>query len=178
MTTIKAKGHEFAPVAVRDSSSRKAVQFRNNIILALRKIGVSEEQIDVPMEPLALKKAPASVVWYHDGHRMYYSYNSSKFVENLYVVAKVIECEVQSVLAEKKTREDFFHDFHEEDDIEEKRKEAREVLGLDHDTKDLEVINQRYKTLAREHHPDTPTGNTEKFKAINHAHKTLRRELE
>ena len=42
----------------------------------------------------------------------------------------------------------------------------------------MDLINKKYKELAKEHHPDMPGGNTEKFKAINHAHKTLKRELE
>ncbi len=179
METIKAKGYEFTPVVVKASFNRKAVQFKNNIILSLRKMGISENYLDVPMEPFALKKVPASVVWYNEGLRMYYSYSAgNNFVENLYVVAKVIECEVNEVRNNQKTREDFFHDFSEDDDIEKQRKEARTLLGVSHDTKDLELINKKYKALAREHHPDTPTGDPEKFKAINHAHKMLRRELE
>jgi len=51
------------------------------------------------------------------------------------------------------------------------------VLGVPHDTIDLDVINKRYKHLAKEHHPDMSTGNADKFKAINNAHKILNREL-
>ncbi len=178
MATTKAKGHEFETFIVKDSFNRRAVQFMNSIFDALKKIGVPESQVDIPMENYALKNAPASVLWFMDGHRMYYSYEAStKFVENLYVVLKVIELEVDALLNKKKTIQDFISEFAEEEDVEEQRKEAREVLGLSHDTKDLEVINKRYKALAKKHHPDTATGNVEKFKAVNRAHKTLKREL-
>ena len=43
---------------------------------------------------------------------------------------------------------------------------------------DMGLINKKYKVLAKEHHPDMPMGSTEKFKEINNAHKTLKRELE
>lgn len=179
MATTKAKGHEFETFIVKDSFNRRAVQFMNSIFDTLKKIGIPESQVDVPMEKFALKNAPASALWFMDGHRMYYSYEAStKFVENLFVILKVIELEVNALLNKKKTVEDFISEFSEEEDVEEKRKEAREVLGLSHDTKDLEVINKRYKALAKEHHPDTSTGNLEKFKIINKAHKTLKRELE
>ena len=178
MATTKVKGHEFEMFIVKDSFNRRAVQFMNSIFDALKKIGIPESQIDVPLEKFALKNAPASVLWFMDGHRMFYSYEAStKFVENLFVVLKVIELEVTALLTKKKTVEDFISEFSEEEDVEEQRKEAREVLGLSHDTKDLDIINKRYKDLAKEHHPDTATGNVEKFKAVNRAHKTLKREL-
>lgn len=179
MALITVKGHEFDVAVVKDSFSRRAVQFKNDIIQTLRKIGLTEDHVDIQIEACAFKKAPASATWYFDGRRMYYSYElCDKFVDNLNVVSKVIEFEVCELISERKQVEDFISAFSEEDDVEEQRKNARAALGLDTDVKDLDVINQRYKTLAREHHPDTPTGNIEKFKAINHAHKILKRELE
>ena len=179
MITIKVKGHEFEAYVVKDSFSRRAVQFRNNIIHSLKKLGLSENFFDVQLEPSAFKNAPASARWYFEGRNMYYSYDScDKFVDNLYIVSKVIELEVDAVLNERKPVEDFVNAFSEEEDVEEQRKEARTALGLETDIKDLHTINQKYKALARVHHPDTATGSVEKFKAINHAHKILKRELE
>ena len=48
---------------------------------------------------------------------------------------------------------------------------------MDENCLDLDEINKKYKELAKEHHPDKG-GNTEDFKAINKAHKMLKRELE
>ncbi|HLC33318.1 MAG TPA: J domain-containing protein [Candidatus Nanoarchaeia archaeon] len=179
MITIKVKGHEFEEYIVKDSFSRRAVQLRNNIIHTLKKLGLTENHMEVELEPSAFKKAPASAHWYFNGRNMYYSYDSSdKFVDNLYVVSKVLELEVEAVISESKPVNEFVDAFSEEEDVEEQRKKARTALGLDHEVKDLDLINQTYKKLARAHHPDTPTGNVEKFKAINHAHKVLKRELE
>ena len=179
MEKTKAKGHEFKTFIVKDSFNRRAVQFRNAIIHTLKRIGITENDVDIQFEAYALKKMPASATWYFNGHMMYYSYEGAeKFVENLYVVSKVIELEVDAVINKKKSMEDFISAFSEDDDVEEQRKEARAVLGLPSNTKNLDLINKRYKTLARTHHPDTSTGDTEKFKVINRAHKMLRRELE
>ena len=179
MVKLTVKGHEFSMFQVRDSYTRRAVPFKNNILESLRKIGLTEDDIEVPLEVFALKKAPASASWYINGHHLYYSYNLSlKFVENLYVVSKVIELEVEALLQEKITVEEFIAKFSEDHDIESKRKQAREVLGLDPHIMDLELINKTYRDLAKEHHPDMPLGNTERFKEINNAHKLLKRELE
>lgn len=179
MAIIKAKGHEFDILVVKDSFSRRAVQFRNNIISSLKKIGLSEDDIDIEIEACAFKKIAASATWYFDGHRMFYSCElGDKYVDNLNIISKVIELEVLALINEKKLVEDFISNFSESGDVKEQRKDARIALGLDSNVKDLNLINQRYKALAREHHPDTPTGNIEKFKAINNAHKILRRELE
>lgn len=174
---VKVKGYEFDAVIARDSFDRRAVQLKNNIIHALKKLGIPDGQVEIPLEP-GFKKVAASVEWFAEGHRMFYQYDVGKFVNNLYVVSKVLELEVAAVLNEEKSMMDFIGAFAEDEDVEEKRKQAREVLGLNHDVKNLDEINKRYKDLARAHHPDTPTGNLEKFKAINHAHKTLKRELE
>ena len=178
MTLITIKGHEVNTIVVKDTFNRRALQFRNNIIELLGKISVIEDDIEIPMENVALKKAPASVSWYFDWHHMHYSYNACrKFVENLYVVQKVIELEITALIDGEKTVEDFTAEFREETDIVERRKDAREVLGLEHDVIDMEVIDKAYKNLAKEHHPDKEGGDVIKFKEINHAHKVLKREL-
>src|SRR3989338_6344251 len=129
MATIKVKGHEFEQPLIKESFNRRAVQFKNAIIETLKKVDISEDQIDIKIEPLALKKMPASATWYMQGHRMYYSYElAGKFVDNLYVISKVIALEVETVLNKQKTIQDFIGTFSEEDDIEETRKKARETL--------------------------------------------------
>jgi len=178
MTKITVKGHEFNALIIRDSFDRRALQYKNNIISLLKKIGVIEDDVNVHLQPVAFKKGRASASWYLDGRNLYYSYTTSKkFVENLYVVFKVIECEVNALLNKEKTVEQFISDFSEEDNIEEKRKEARKLLGVGEDCNDLEMISQNYKKMAKRQHPDVSGGSTEKFKEINNAHKTLKREL-
>ena len=178
MAKIKIKGHEFEAVAVKDSFNRRAIQFKNNIITSLGRLGLTVDDVDIELEPNAIKKAPASVSWYLDKQHLYYSHSSrSKYVENLYVVFKVIDLEITALLEERRTPEESINEFSEDIDVAKKRKEARVVLGLDHDVNDLIVIDKVYKDLAKKHHPDTENGDTAKFKEINHAHKILKREL-
>lgn len=179
MAKIKVKGHEFEAVIARDSFNRRAVQYTNKIIDTLRKIGLTEDDADIPLEAAAMKKAPASATWYFKGHRLHYSYaGSGKFVDNLYVVFRIIELEVNALLKGEKAVNDFIFEFSEDKDVKKQREEARELLGVSIDTVDLELIDKKYKELAKQHHPDTATGDTDKFKAINRAHKILRRELQ
>jgi DnaJ-domain-containing protein 1 len=177
MTKIVAKGYEIDLITVKDSFNRRALQYKNKILESLRRIGLTEDDVEIELEANAMKKSPASASWYADGNHLHYSYGlCSKYVENLYVVFKVIDVYVSDIIEGKKSPEEFINDFSEARDIKKKRKEAREVLGLDH-TADLETIDKIYKDLAKEHHPDKPNGSVDKFKEINNAHKILKREL-
>ncbi|MBS3165977.1 J domain-containing protein [Candidatus Woesearchaeota archaeon] len=179
MVTINIKGYDITPLTIRDSYDRRAVQYRNNIIETLKKIGITENDIDIKYEPSAFRNIPAFVSWYIEGYHLYFSYKiAKKYVENLYIVFKIIDLEVNALLAGEKTMEDFIADFSEEQDVEEKRKEARTILGVEHNVTDMSVINAKYKHLAKTNHPDMPGGDTEKFQVINNAHKTLKRELQ
>ena len=179
MTKLKIKGHEFDAVIARDSFHRRAVQYANKIIDNLRKIGLTEDDVDIPIEAVAMKNAPTSATWYFEGYHLHYSYAASgRFVDNLYVVLKVIEHKVNALLNEEITINEFIAEFSEDKDIKKQREEARELLGVDKDTTDLEIIDKKYKELAKQHHPDMPNGDVDRFKAINRAHKILRRELQ
>jgi hypothetical protein len=177
MATLTIKGHEFTAVLARDSYDRRALLYKNSIISMLSKIGIVRDEIIIDLEP-AVRRAPASATWYGDGYRMYYSYKSAlRYVDNLYVVYKVIELEVVDLLAGKKTFEEFLLGFTEKDDVEQMRKEAREILGVGPDVLDMNEIDKKYKELAKKYHPDMPGGDAEMFKKINNAHKILKREL-
>jgi hypothetical protein len=173
------KGHSFDVVIAKDSFDRRALQYKNRIIATLKVIGITEDYIDVPLERVAIKKAAASVTFYVDGNQLHFSYlNAGRYVDNLYVISKVLELEVASLISGEKTINDFIKAFSEEGDIKKERKAARETLGLAEDVNDLEAVNKQFKTLSKEHHPDMPNGDHEKFKEINRAHKILKRELE
>ncbi|MBW6451590.1 MAG: J domain-containing protein [DPANN group archaeon] len=175
---VKIKGHEINPVLTKVAFNRKALQFKNDLISILKEIGVDEYDIKIPLEAIAIKNVKASATWYVDNHRMHYSYNlQNKFVDNLYVVLKVIQLETKQVLSKEKTINEFVSAFKEDKDVDKKRIEARKHLGLEHDETDFNVINKKYKDMARVLHPDMPTGDIEKFKDLNEAHKTLKREL-
>ncbi|MBW6470541.1 MAG: J domain-containing protein [Methanosarcinaceae archaeon] len=175
---VKIKGHEIGSIVVKDASNRRSIQYKNNIIKILKKIDVIEDDINIPLERIAIKKAKASATWYISDHRMHFSHNmQSKYVENLYVLFKVIEIEVNLIISGENTLRDFISEFKEDSDVYDRRKEAREFFDCDHDETDFEVINKKYKVMAKELHPDMSTGDTEKFKKLNIAHKILKREL-
>ncbi len=140
------KGHEIETIIVKNAHNRRAMQMKNNIVMLLRSIGVSENDIDVPFENVAIKKAKASATWFYSGHRMYFSHNmQSKYVNNLHVLLKVIEIESSLVLSEKKTFDDFISEFREDSDVDDKRKEARKFFGVGPDLNDLEIITKKFK---------------------------------
>ncbi|HIJ11927.1 TPA: J domain-containing protein [Candidatus Woesearchaeota archaeon] len=173
---MNVKGYEFPNFVPRGVSSRRAVQFQNNILNSLAELGLTEDDVECEVERIAIRRVPASVTWYLDDEKLFYSYNGGNYIENLYVVSKVIQAEVAEVVSGRKSREQHVLDFMEDDDIDAKRKEAREVLEVPEDCRDLELINKHYKRMARDHHPDMG-GNIEMFKKINSAHKMLLREL-
>jgi len=177
MARITVRGHEFSELVIKDSYDRRALQFKNTIIATLKKIGLTEDDMEIVLPRIARMRGVAAASWYFDGRNMYFSYRSgATFVQNLYVVLKVIEAEVALLLAETKTAEEFVRDFMEDRNVEVQRREARKVLGVEENCIDIEIINKSYKQLAKQSHPDLG-GDLEKFKEINNAHKMLKREL-
>lgn len=175
---LKIKGNEIEEPKISTSFDRKAVQIQNNIIQTLRPLGVDRDHVDMTLEKIAQKRAPASVSWYFEGRNLKYSYSQMKnFVENLYIIDKVLKCEVAKLLAEEITTSQFMMEFSEDDNINEQLQEARKTLGVDATEKDFELISKKYKDLARTHHPDMPEGNHNTFQKINAAHKLLKKEL-
>lgn len=178
METVKIKSHSIQVVHATNSFNRRAVQFKNKIITALEQLGVARDDIDLELDGNCGKGAKAIVTWYFDGYKLQYETASQeRFIDNLGIVLKVIEKEVELVLAGKKEIEEFIAEFAENDDVHDSRKEAREFFGLEHDHKDIQEVDKKYKEMAKTLHPDMPTGDVEKFKKLNHAHKILKREL-
>ncbi|MBN1175670.1 J domain-containing protein [Candidatus Woesearchaeota archaeon] len=175
---INIKGYEFDAITIKDSFNRRAQKFKNNIIEKLRSVGVPSDDVIIDLEPVAIKRLPASATWYIEGSHSHFSYKAgSKYVDNLYVVSKIIEFEVKAVLSGEKTIDEFIADFTESHEIEEERKWARELLGFEEDSLDFEGMHAKYKQMAKDLHPDMPNGDLEKFKELNRAHKILKREL-
>ena len=175
---VKIKGYDFKQITVRDSYYRRASQYENRILGYLKNFGLTEDDVNIPMEKNAMQKMQASASWYLWDKHLFFSYNgSSKFVENLAMVAQVIEHFVQLLDEDKITQEEFLELFVEDHDILDQRKDARKVLGVEEDSTDFKAIHTNYQQLAKEHHPDMPNGSTQKFKEINNAHKILKKEL-
>ena len=175
---ITIKGYEFKQVNVRDSSNRRALQYKNKIIGYLKVFGLTEDDVDIPLEKITFRKAQASVSWYLWDQHLFFSYNGlPKFVENLAMVAQVIEHFINLLKEGEITKEEFLDIFVEDSDIIKQRINAREVLGVEENSTDFEIMHKNYKDLSKEHHPDMPNGDTELFQKINKAHKILKKEL-
>lgn len=175
---VRIKDYDFKQITIRDSHTRRALQYKNRIMNAFKVFGLTEDHIEIPMERMGMKKAQASISWYMWGEHLFFSYNKAgSFANNIAMVAQVIEHFLALVIEEKISQEQFIEEFVEDSDILEQRKNAREVLGVEEDSTDFEKMHQNYKKLAVEHHPDKPNGSTEKFKEINKAHKILKKEF-
>lgn len=179
MTHTTAHGHTIEITLIKDSFSRRATQFKNKILLAFKNAGIPPDDVDIPDERAPMRKTGAEVSWYADGSHCHYSYAlRDNYTENLSVVMRVLELEMMALLKGTKTFEQFINDFAEEHDVKERRMEARKTLGVEEDCADITLIDSRYKRLAKSLHPDMPTGSEAAFKALNNAHKMLKRELQ
>ncbi len=179
MAKIRVRELEFNLPEIRDSYDRRAILFKNNIIESLKKIGLADYQNDIKVPQNARIAASASASWYYEGYFMHYSCNSqTKYIENFFIVSKVIEIKVKELVEKHTTVQDFISYFTEEKDIKKTRNGARKDLGLPEDCSDMTLITKTYKQLAKTHHPDTNDGNETEFKKINSAYQILKRELE
>lgn len=177
MTIITVKDHEIKINPIRDSYDRRAIQFKNNIIQTLGALNLTDDDIEIELPRMAMRKALAECTFWVDDNRLYCSYNGlNKYVENLQVVSKIIAAEIQLLINQEKPFEQFVRYFTSEEDTKEIRREARKTLGVEPGCKDFELIHKNYKKLAIQSHPDKG-GDLETFKKINNAHKVLKREL-
>lgn len=175
---LKVKGYELEEPVFRDSFDRRAVKVQNSIFATLKQLNIDREDARVPMEKMSRKKAKASVSFWFEGRNLKYAYSQMpRFIDNLYVVDKILEIYVNQLFEKEITLDQFQREFSDDDKIDEKLAEARKTLGVEEDEADFELISKNYKSLAKEHHPDMG-GNHEMFQKINAAHKMIKKELE
>ncbi|NCC70875.1 J domain-containing protein [bacterium] len=180
MNIVKVKGHEIEVKITKSAYDRKAVLYANNIIEELKKLNIPRDDIVIKTNILGNKNFPAEIEFWADRHYLRFSYSMTKrFIDNLYVIMELIKLEVNEVLSGKKDFIEFIQTFTVESDRKEignDLKKAKNTLGLEENETDVDKINQRYKKLAREHHPDLG-GNLEEFQKINKAHKLIKKEM-
>jgi hypothetical protein len=175
---IKIKGNEIEPPKITNSFDRRAIQIQNSIMSTLKQLGIERDNVRMPMEKVPQKRAPASVAWWFEGRNLKYSYSlMPRFVENLYIIDKVLKIEVAKLLSKEINFDQFAREFSEDDNLSEQLVDARKTLGADANEMDFELISKKYKDLARKHHPDMPEGDHELFQKINAAHKLIKKEL-
>ena len=159
---VKIKGNEIELPVIRDHFDRRAVQIENRIMGRLKLLGVERDDVDLVMERNARLKARASVSWYFEGKNLNYSYSlCDKFIENLYAVDKVLEIEIDKLLDEEITLDEFHREFSEDDSLPKELIEARKTLGVADDEDDYDLISEKYKALAKKFHPDMAEGDHE-----------------
>ncbi len=175
---VKIKGNEIEEPSIRDSYDRRAIKIKNSIMNTLKQLGIDRDNVELKMEKNTRLKAPAVVAWYFEGRKLKYSYSlMPKFIENLYIIDKVLALEINKLLNKEITVDKFQREFSEDDDLGDQLAEARRTLGVSEDENDFEVINKHYKTLAKKFHPDMASGDHNMFQRINAAHKLISKQL-
>lgn len=176
---VKVKGNEIEVPVFTNAFDRRAVQIQNRIMDTLKMLNIDRDNTDMKMERNARLKARAKVCFWFEGRNLSYSYSlCGKFIENLYVVDSVLRTEVDRLLGDVITLDEFYREFADDDMADENLKVARKILEVSEDEEDFELISKKYKVLARKFHPDMSGGDEKKFQAINAAHKLIRKELE
>jgi len=179
MVVVKVKGNEIEVPVFVTQFDRRAVQIQNRIMATLKQLNVDRDNADMKMERNARLKAKASVGWWFEGRNLRCSYGlCGKFIENLFVVDKVLAREVDRLFAKEITLDEFHREFADDDKVDEKLIAARKTLGVEGDCEDFEEISKNYKKLAKKYHPDMSDGDEVRFQEINAAHKLIRKELE
>lgn len=175
---IKIKGNEIESPSIDGSFDRRALQLKNNIIITLEALGLTRYDVEIKLEKIARKKAPASVSWYFDGINLKYTYHlMSKYVENLAVIDKILKIYVEKLISNEITLDEFKQEFSEDDDLNEQLIDARKTLDVNENEVDFEIISKKYKDLAKKYHPDMGGGDHLMFQKINAAHKLIQKEL-
>ena len=175
---LKVKGYELEEPVFRDSFDRRAVKIQNKIFATLKQLNIDRDDANVSMEKMTRKKVKASASFWFEGRNLKYTYSQMpRFIDNLYVIDKILEIYVDQLFEKEITLDQFQREFSDENNIDEKLTEARKTLGVDEDEIDLELISKNYKSLAKNHHPDMG-GDPKIFQKINAAHKMIKKELE
>lgn len=175
---LKIKGNEIKKPNFTSSFSRRSIKIQNNIFSTLKQLGVSRDYIEVSMQNMPQLKNKAFVKWWFEGRNLKYTYSlMNKFIDNLYVIDKILEIEINKLIENEITLDQFQREFSEDADLEKQLIKARKILNVAEDENDFEVIAKSYKTLARKYHPDMSSGDHVMFQKINAAHKLIQKEL-
>ena len=104
MNVFSVKGHEIKVKVTKAGYARKSVVFANNIVEELKKLNIIRDDIKIETNILGNKNLPATIEFWADGHYLRFSFSMTKrFIDNLYIIMKLVEIEVNEVLTKKKT---------------------------------------------------------------------------
>lgn len=167
-------------VYIRPSNStfkKSAFQIKEEILRDLKKIGITDEYIDLslPRNPLKCGE-PAQISWVVNGKDFYFQCSKQeRYVDNLGVISRVIEQESYAIRNGLKSFGQVMNQFRlGYDETGEKIKSPHDILGIPHSMKDIDYITFKYKQRAKELHPDNEKGDAEKFKELKEAYDQLK----
>ena len=180
MDEVIVNGRKINIKPTRSRFTKTAYQMQQEIYNDLAKIGITKEYIDLPLSRNPLKRdEPAQISWTANKKDFYFQCNKQeRYVDNLGVIAKVIEQESYAIRNGLKTFTQVMNQFRlDYKEGQENTQTPREIIGVPADCKDLEYIQFKYKQKAKTIHPDIG-GDQEAFKKLHEAYTELEKELE
>ena len=155
--------------------------YKRKLLESFAKIGIEPPFLDVVFGGgmgYTSTNGWAKVSWIVNETEHEYKCDSQpRSVDNLAAIAQMIEADSKAIRRGLKTFGQVMNQFKLGYDSDSpKIKSPKEIIGVPESTKDFEYISFKYKQRAKELHPDAG-GDTEKFKQLNEAYQTLKKDL-
>lgn len=159
------KGTKFRPI----KSNRSVGKLKDDAKNWLKRIGIVESDIN-----FASDGAATTIEYVLDGKRYAFtSFLQESDKNNWAAVEQFLHSRVIGIERGIESKEKAFEGYVQLED----KTNPRALFGLTGDFTRHE-LDARYKTLAKKHHPDVNSGQTEMFQKLTEAHEQLKREIE
>lgn len=159
-------------------STSSIPSLRDYIYKWLGRIGITKDYISIEHGPYP-RDCWAEVKWQVNGDDYSYKCSSQKDNKNcLAAIEQLVHQEVIFIERGIKTFGQVMSQFRIGYEGKDKFIDPWQVLGVDKKIKDIDYITYKYKTKAKELHPDTGSGDAEKFKELQEAYTVIKKELE
>jgi len=181
MPTIKVNGETVIYKVSPYRSKCSIAYYKRNMLDAFAKIGIKPPFLDLTFGGgmgYTSDDGWAEVSWIVNNQDFKYRCDSQpRSVDNVAAIAQMIEADSKAIRRGLKTFGQVMNQFKiGYDESGTKIQTPREIIGIPADIKDLEYIKYKYKSKAKELHPDAG-GNAEDFKQLNEAYKQIETEL-
>lgn len=176
MSEVEVNGRTWKIKQNLIDSSQSIPVLRDNIYKWLGRLGIEKDYVALEHGPYPRDKW-AEVKWQVNGDD--FSYRCTSQINNkncLAAIEQLVHQEVIFIERGIKTFGQVMNQFrlgYSEDG--EKIRSPHEILGISSNNKDMDYIEFRYKSLAKILHPDTETGDADKFKELNDAFEELKK---
>jgi len=177
MVEVEINGFTFEIKSNLINSSQGIPLLRQQIYKWLKRIGIDKDYISIEVGPFPKDKW-AEVRWEVNGDDFFYRCSSQTNNKNcLAAIEQLVHQEVIFIERGIKTFGQVMSQFRLGYDPDGKKiMNPYQILGIDPKITDREYMAYRFKTLAKQNHPDSG-GDPEKFKEINEAYKQLKEQL-